>query len=190
MTALAIILVYYIIYIRTKKFKEENQALQKQVEAERLQFELEKKTIEVEKKNTELTSMALKINHKDNLLDQIKQKILATTDDLESDLTKKKLKALIENIDSVNKTEEEWENFEKYFNQVHHNFIHRMKLAYPNLSPANLKLCFYIRMNLSPKEMTSLLNISVRGIEKSRYRLKKKIGLSQEEDLTSFILSF
>ncbi len=63
-----------------------------------------------------------------------------------------------------------------------------MKMAYPSLSAHELKLCAYLRMNLSSKEIAQLENISVRGVEISRYRLRKKLKISTETNLFDFLM--
>ena len=69
-------------------------------------------------------------------------------------------------------------------------FLKRIKIAFPDLTPRELKLCAYLRMNKSSKEISILMNISVRGVEISRYRLRKKLDLNREVNLTDFILKF
>ena len=69
------------------------------------------------------------------------------------------------------------------------DFIKELKTKYPKLTPNDLKLCTYLRLNLSSKEIAPLLNISVRSVEISRYRLRKKMGLPTEINLVDHILS-
>lgn len=77
-----------------------------------------------------------------------------------------------------------------HFNQLHREFYYRLKSTYPELTLKDLKMCAYLRMNLSTKEMTSLLNVKTRGVEASRYRLRKKFKLSKESNLTKFLMQF
>ena len=63
-------------------------------------------------------------------------------------------------------------------------------LAYPDLTPGDLRLAAYLKMNLSSKEIAPLLNISIRGIENKRYRLRKKLELPEDTNLTEFIMAF
>lgn len=86
-------------------------------------------------------------------------------------------------IDSNLNTEKDWEVFEFYFNEIHQNFFESLKKEYLDLTPTELKLCAYIRLNKSSKEISSLMNISVRGVETGRYRLRKKLGISREENI-------
>ena len=83
--------------------------------------------------------------------------------------------------------DDNWEKFRDNFNMVYDNFMHQLTTHFPDLKKNDLKLCAYLRMGLSSKEMASLLNTSVRSIETARYRLRKKLNLGQGENLTSFI---
>jgi AraC family chitin signaling transcriptional activator len=80
--------------------------------------------------------------------------------------------------------------FEYHFDQTHENFFRRLKKQYPELTPGDLKLCAYLRMNLSSKELAPLLNISHKSIEVHRSRLRKKLRLSGEDNLVEFLLEF
>ncbi|MCY1721059.1 triple tyrosine motif-containing protein [Prolixibacteraceae bacterium Z1-6] len=77
--------------------------------------------------------------------------------------------------------------FETYFDEVHEAFFDRLKKRFPQLSPRDLRLCAYIRMNISTKEIATLLNISDRGVEITRYRLRKKLELPREINLSIFL---
>ena len=73
---------------------------------------------------------------------------------------------------------------------MHTDFLKRLKSVYPQLSPKDLKLCAYLRMNLTTKDIAPLMNISVRGVEISRYRLRKKMGIQGDDNLNDFMISF
>ena len=70
------------------------------------------------------------------------------------------------------------------------DFLHKVKEAYPDLSARELRLCSYLRLNVSSKEIAEYLGISVRGVESLRYRIRKKLNLSKEQDLVEFFLRF
>ena len=99
------------------------------------------------------------------------------------------LKKIIRSLASEEKLDEEWNQFSIHFNNVHTNFLITLKNAHPNLNAHELKLCAYLRMNLTSKEIAQLLSISVRGVEISRYRLRKKLQLQPKEDLFQFLLN-
>lgn len=83
-----------------------------------------------------------------------------------------------------------WQKFEANFDVVYADYLKRLSLAYPNLTLADKKMCAYLKMDLTSKEIAPLLNITVRSVEMTRYRLRKKLGLSHEENLTEFLHNF
>jgi FixJ family two-component response regulator len=101
---------------------------------------------------------------------------------------KKKIQQISRVIEADIRLDNNWEQFELYFDQVHENFFKRLRKRFPELTPKDQKLCAYLRMNLSTKEIAPLLNISVRGVEISRYRLRKKLSLDSEMNLVGFIM--
>ena len=82
------------------------------------------------------------------------------------------------------------ERIENEFNIVHNNFIKNIRSRYPSLTTNELLLCAYIKMNLATKEIAPLMNMSVRGVETIRYRMRKKLSLEREESLTDFLNKF
>ena len=97
---------------------------------------------------------------------------------------------MVRKIDRNIEDEDSLRIFETNFDQVHENFLSRLREAYPQLTSKDLRLCAYLRLNLSSKEIAPLLNISIRGVEISRYRLRKKLDLDHREHLADFILRF
>jgi DNA-binding CsgD family transcriptional regulator len=80
--------------------------------------------------------------------------------------------------------------FEAYFDEANEKLFKQLKERFPDLTPYDLRLCAFIRMNISTKEIAAILNISYRGAEVSRYRLRKKLKLSRGESLSAFIAGF
>jgi hypothetical protein len=154
---------------------------------EMLQVEVEQQKVQVEKNKKELASLATSITRKNEMLDSIKKTLGNVSDNLQSE-QRKKIANIIQSIDKDIRIDEDWENFEHYFDQVHGDFIHRLKETYPQLTPSDLRMCAYLKMNLATKEIAPLLNISVRGVEISRYRLRKKLNLDPNENLVEFML--
>ncbi|MES2486870.1 MAG: LuxR C-terminal-related transcriptional regulator [Bacteroidota bacterium] len=72
---------------------------------------------------------------------------------------------------------------------MHHNFFERLKALNPELTKRELRLCAFVKMDLSNKEISPLLGISLRGIENARYRIRKKIGVSTEDNFAAFLES-
>ncbi len=154
---------------------------------EKLNAEIQRKNIEFDLKKKELASIALQITHKNEILNQLRENLFNILEKVNND-AKKHLKKLIKSIESENKLDGDWEQFKKHFDEVHGDFFKRLHKNYPELTPKDLKLCAYLRINLSTKEIAPLMNISVRGVEIHRYRLRKKLKLSTNENLFEFML--
>ena len=84
---------------------------------------------------------------------------------------------------------DDWKFFEDAFNNADQNFLKNLKKLHPNLTRSDLKLCAYLRLNLSTKEIAPLFGISVRSVEIKRYRLRKKMDLNHTTTLTDHIVS-
>lgn len=100
------------------------------------------------------------------------------------------LKQALRELSQEERFEEDWQQFAAHFDQVHGGFLRRLQEEYPQLTPKDTRLCAYLRMNLSTKEIAPLMNISVRGVEISRYRLRKKLDLAKEVNLNEFMMNF
>lgn len=100
-----------------------------------------------------------------------------------------KLLDISRNLKNSISFEKDWDKIKLHFEKVHPQFFSILSGQFPNLTPNELKHCAYIKMNMSNKETANLLGIDHNSVKMSRYRIKKKIGLSQEEDLTAYIQS-
>lgn len=158
------------------ELKAENELNIQEYEKHILELELQSKSLEVAGKSLSIAKQSEMIENIQNILDT------------ESDFNKLKseIKKAIK-INAVNK--HEWEVFEANISQINNGFIMALSKKYPNLTSKDIKLCVYLKMNLSSKEIAPMLNISFRGVELHRYRLRKKLGLLQEESLSKFLLS-
>ena len=106
--------------------------------------------------------------------------------DMDFNKSKSEIKKVIK-INAINK--HEWEIFETNLNQINDEFVISLAQKYPKLTPKDIKLCIYLKMNLSSKEIAPIMNISFRGVELHRYRLRKKFNLNQEDNLSKFLLT-
>lgn len=177
-------------YVEKLKLKEEELKHQKEI----LQIELEAKNkltlqeyekhmleMQIKSKASEVAGKSLSIAKQTEMIESI-QKVLDTESDLFQ--LKSKINKSIK-INALNK--KEWESFDKNILQSHEDFVHRLTKKFPNLTSKDIKLCIYLKMNLSSKEIAPLLNISFRGVELHRYRLRKKMALRAEEKLSNII---
>jgi DNA-binding CsgD family transcriptional regulator len=159
-------------------------------EQELIRLRNEKLNSEKVQKDKELANTTMQIIQKSKSLAGIKSDLRKVLRELGKNPAVSKLNPIIRKIDRNIDTDKQWEVFEKHFEGVHEEFLKRLKENYPGLSPRELKLCAYLRLNISSKEIATLMNISVRGVEISRYRLRKKLQLDHNTNLTDFILSY
>lgn len=145
---------------------------------------------EIEYKNQELTSSAMNLIQKNKLLTNLKNSLKILSTEPLNEETSAQLIRLVRSIDKDLEGNEHWTAFADSFDQVHGKFITRLKESFPELTPQEVKFSAYIRMNLNTKEIANLLGISVRGVEIGRYRVRKKLGLSRQDNLTNFLLRF
>jgi len=175
-----------------QKISHKNEVLSAQQEIvklrnEKLKIENEKNKAEVELKTKELASYAMQVTQKNETLFSMKEQLNQISQKVNPD-AQKHLQKLIKKIDQSTNQKEDWEKFEVYFDQVYEDFTKKLRELYPNLTPSDIKLCAYLRMNLSTKEIAPLLNISIRGVEISRYRLRKKLDIPTSENLIDFMM--
>jgi hypothetical protein len=173
---------------RNESEKREQQRLKAQENYTRLMNE--KLAAENSLKSIQLADYTKRIIDKNELLSKLQKEVRQLGDQYGSGAVSKissRIGQLIERSDS---TEKEWEVFEKHFEQAHNNFFKRLLETYPELTQSDLKLCAFLRMNLSSKEIAPLLNIEVRSVEVRRYRLRKRMHLNKDENLVEYILNF
>jgi len=157
-------------------------------ESELVAVRNEKLEVEVNFKNSELASSAMHLVKKGELFTKIKGELTHLMKGTENPTTIADLKKMIRALSEDDNMDQEWENFAKHFDKVHSDFLAEQKEKYPTITPNELKLCAYLRMNLSTKEIAQLMNISVRGVEISRYRLRKKLQIPSETSLFDYLM--
>jgi tetratricopeptide (TPR) repeat protein len=136
---------------------------------------------EIEFKESQLSALTFQMLQKNELLQELKEKITLSSDNnLEQSISKIINKSMNQDHD--------WTDFNAHFESINKNFYTRIKQAFPDISPNELKICALIKMNLSIKEMADILNISPDSVKTARYRLRKKLQLNTEDNLTDFIL--
>ncbi len=174
---------------KQKQLRDMHQLELEKSEKQIVKLENEKLEAEIQHKNKEMASATMHLVKKGELISRIKeelQKLYKGAEEGRSDALKKMIKIL----DEEDKMDADWEHFTIHFDKAHNDFFVALKKKHVNLTPNELKLCAYLRMNLSTKEMAQLMNISVRGVEISRYRLRKKLQLPTEVSLFTYLLGF
>jgi DNA-binding CsgD family transcriptional regulator len=178
-----------------KKYEDEQKKLMYVMELERNKKESEIITLQNEKlesdinyQNTELASSAMHLVKKGELITKLKTELLQMAKDVENPVAKIELKKITKALNADENMDKEWTNFAKHFDKVHSDFLVTLKDKHPTITPNELKLSAYLRMNLSTKEIAQLMNISVRGVEISRYRLRKKLNITTEISLFDYLI--
>lgn len=146
-----------------------------------MSFENEKLKQEMESKNSELAISTMSLIKKNEFLSTIKKELSQINNEQE-------IKPVIKLIDKNLNNTDDWKLFEEAFNNADKDFLKKVKSKHKALTPNDLRLCAYLRLNLSSKEIAPLLNISPRSVEVKRYRLRKKMDLQHEISLTNYIL--
>lgn len=172
------------------KKETEIESITRKSEEEIQRLKNEKLKAEIDSKNKELATSTMHLINKNGFIASIKSNLGSISKRSKNQEVKHELKKIISNIDRNISQDDDWEHFAFHFDQVHGDFTTRLKESFPDLSPQEMKLSAYLRMNLSTKEIAHLLNISVRGVEIARYRLRKKLELDRSVNLQEFILKF
>ncbi|MBT3208074.1 MAG: hypothetical protein HN704_07835 [Bacteroidetes bacterium] len=200
-----IFLFFYWVKLRIEKSKMkeklilERKSKQRENEMKRQTLEAEKEVIRIRNdtlrekmimKDKELANATMQMIQKNELLFNLKNELKDIVSKSRSENKLGMISPLIKKINKDIESENQWKVFETHFENVHEAFLKRLKNQYTELTPRELKLCAYLRRNISSKEIALLMNISTRGVEISRYRLRKKLNLDRSVNLTDFIISF
>ena len=139
----------------------------------------------IKNKNRELSTVTLHILNKNKILSEIKNEIGNMCKDNENDISQ--FNRITNLIDGNIVLDQDWEQFKKHFEEVHKGFFQKLISNFPELTNNDLRLCAYLKINLSTKEVARLLNVTTAAIKKSRQRLRKKLRLESEQDLTLYL---
>ncbi|MDX2048515.1 MAG: hypothetical protein SFU87_17140, partial [Chitinophagaceae bacterium] len=143
---------------------------------------------EITHKNAELASATMNLVQKKEFILKLKAELQQLQKAVKAGDDNPELKKVLKALSEEEKLDDEWQQFSQHFNSVHGDFLTILKNKFPSLKPHELRLCAYLRMNLSSKEIAPLMSISLRGVEISRYRLRKKLNLPTEYNLVQFLL--
>ena len=191
-TILALVTVYLVHFFNKRYYKRQKEELlrkkareleleQSENQRQLIQFKNKNLKLDIENKNRELGIATMNLVKRNELLNNIKEEL---TRSKSSDDIKNVIKVINSSLNSTG----DWKLFEEAFNNVDKDFMKKIKSLHPAITPNDLRLCAYLRLNLSSKEIAPLLNISHKSVEVKRYRLRKKIGLEHDQSLSNYII--
>jgi tetratricopeptide (TPR) repeat protein/DNA-binding CsgD family transcriptional regulator len=163
-------------------------------EREILRLKNERLELEMDHKAKELTSLAMQLVQKNEFLDAVAGQIRSLRDSSDGKqgagkqgAGKQGLDALLREINGNRNSEGEWDQFEQQFRSIHYDFTDRLTRDYPTLSPTEVKVCALLKINLATKEIANILCCSPRTVEDHRYRIRKKLGITNAKNLSSYL---
>jgi NADH:ubiquinone oxidoreductase subunit 3 (subunit A) len=155
----------------------------------RIQLEKSKLEEDMIMKNKELTTNVMYLLQKNELINNISVRLLKLKDSMKEE-NKKAVQGIIHDLQSI-ADKDIWEEFELRFQNVHQGFYDNLKKRFPDLTPSEIKLAAFLKLNMTTKEISSITGQAANSIETARYRLRKKLGITnQEVNLVNFLLQF
>ncbi|GLU56088.1 tetratricopeptide repeat protein [Dyadobacter frigoris] len=177
--------------LKVRKNRELN-AIQQALAETEIHNSLEKEQqlrAELEFRNKALTTHTLNLIQKNSILEEIRQTVSLALKTGQRDENTPLFSRLINLIDYSFNLDRDWDEFKMYFEGVHKDFFSKLKKEKPELSGGELRLCALIRLNLNLKEAATLLNISPDSVKTARHRLRKKLNLPEESNLTDYLMT-
>ncbi|MCC8154082.1 MAG: LuxR C-terminal-related transcriptional regulator [Tannerellaceae bacterium] len=196
--AVYLFLIWLIIFLTMRiHLRNQQRRIRKQKEADRhaeevrLQ-EMRQEMLEQELKNKthELMLQTSLLVRKSRIMHELLEELENQKETMGERYPNKLYRRMKNMIEGSLNDQNDWLAFETYFNNAHHDFIQRLQQQYDELTPADIRICCLIRMNLSTKEIASVLNISVRAVELRRYRLRKRMNLDGDVSLPDYLIGF
>jgi DNA-binding CsgD family transcriptional regulator len=187
--------IYLLIQRQKRKHLKEQDYLRK---THLLEIELNEKEIvklrndkleaDVNFKNKELATATMHLMQRGKLILKIKEELLPIVKTENIEESPEEFRKILSLIKHAERADSDWEHFSVHFDHVHANFLSKLKEQRPSLSANDLKLCAYLKMNLTSKEIAQLMSVTVRAVEVSRYRLRKKLYVSTDTNLFNYLM--
>ncbi|MFY0624929.1 MAG: hypothetical protein JXR07_01460 [Reichenbachiella sp.] len=195
------VLAWVLIFLVRRKLdttRKEEAKLRKvlELELQQMNFEREKELMikdnekleyDIVNKSKEIANYTLLLVNKHELLSEINRELNDIKKYAKLDKTKNSIRNIAKKISLNLQDEEHLKVFDTNFERVHHEFFDELKAKFPDLQQKELRLCGLVKMNMTNKEIASILNISVRGIETARYRLRKRLSIDQDVNIVEFL---
>lgn len=177
----ATVLLLLVVIIRLRNHTIRQTTALRIKEQEIHQLEHERLTMDLAYKTRELSTATLHLINKNEVLNELKSKLEA------SEASPPELKQVIRQIDQNINLDNDWQDFSRHFEEVHPGFFRKLKEKFPSLTPNEERLCAYLAINLNTKEISQMLNVTTAAVDKSRNRLRKKLGITPDTNLNDFL---
>ncbi len=190
---LALIAIIFLFYFNRRKIIRLEEEVEQTVSESKSAIEkLENERIaeQLEHKKRELITSAMHLLQKNETMEEIKERLAEICNSCSDEKTSSQIRKMVQRVERDGDLDDHWNNLVFHFNEVNEDFFTKLKAKYDSLTTRDLKLCAYLRMNLSTKEIAVLANVSHRGIDASRYRLRKKLQVDAKTNLTEFLMEF
>lgn len=160
----------------------------KLIKIELVNFQLEQKQLEneINFKKRDIENLSLHIVQKNEFLEQIKNDVKTLKDDIKPD-KQTKLKSISLKITQSIRKNKDLEKLQENIDQINWTFLEKLTEKYPDLTEKEKRLCTLLKLNFNSKEIAGLNNVSEEAVIKARHRMRKKLGLNPDENLTEFI---
>ncbi len=176
-----LILTIVFVYVKflTKRYRFEKEQMRRKQE-----LEIQKANELIDLKNRELATSVLKLIQKDEIVDDFRNLLQNNNWKAEPKILQSFIKSWELNYNR------NWEEFEKRFVDINQNFYEKLREKFPNISTSDSRLCALIKLKFSSKEIAQLLGITNESVHTIRSRLRKKLDLPRDINLTEYISQF
>jgi DNA-binding CsgD family transcriptional regulator len=195
------VLLYLLLHYAKKREESKQQKLFEETEQNQKR-ELEKREQEIGKlkaekleaeltlKSKELATSTMTIIKKNEVVNRIKEELIITKQQIGTQFPNKYYDKIIKLLDENISSDDDWGIFQSNFDRIHDSFFRNLHTKYPNLTSNDLRFCAFFRLNLSTKDIANLMNISIKGVEVARYRIRKKLLIPSEKNIAEFFIEF
>lgn len=181
-------------YIRKKSQEDTHKTEIKKEEEIQEKEKYQKLQYELRHKSQELANSAMNVIRKNEILLELNKAIENVYEDMKKPdalpAISNRMKTMQQEIQQNIERDDSWKKFAENFDLIYENYLKRLKERFPNLTKNDLRLCAYLKMGMSSKDMAPLLNVSYRSVEMSRYRIRQKMELARDMNLTDFLQEF
>ncbi len=183
---LVVILFLQLRLAQHKKKREESEKKRALLEKQQAMLEKETADIKLESQTREMATNVMNLIRKNELMLEFSNRLVLIGKNTADERTESEIMQLINSMEQ-NANNNVWEEFELRFNQVHNSYYERLLSRFSDLSPGDLKLCALLKLNLSTKEICELSGQRASTLDTARYRLRKKLGLTPQDNLIIFL---